>query len=244
MLTESHLTEFRTKGYTILENALDKEELELLYQESNILSNHLMSEGYDLTKDLGCIIEPWTCGYLDPLETNEYKMDRDRYSRIRNEIYWPNTCTTTASRIILDKYGRTWAAQLLEQTNVYLLNEQFIVKPPLTRSSFEWHRDSDYYKEQSHREIPSVACWTALDEVTEENGTIQIIDFLGLSTTIRVPSSTVVFMSDKLLHKSTNNTTLKFRRVYMVQFSTAPLLIMPDHQPLALAIHTAPNRTK
>lgn len=86
-----------------------------------------------------------------------------------------------------------------------------------------------------------MACWTALDEVTEENGTIQIIDFLGTSTTIRVPSSTVVFMSDKLLHKSTNNLTLKFRRVYMVQFSTAPLM-MPDHQPLALAIHTAPNR--
>jgi hypothetical protein len=36
--------------------ALTEEELCILHEEADILSNHLMSEGYDLIKDFGCVI--------------------------------------------------------------------------------------------------------------------------------------------------------------------------------------------
>ncbi|KAI8083747.1 hypothetical protein BDF21DRAFT_492653 [Thamnidium elegans] len=197
-----------------------------------------MSEGYDLITDLGCVVEPWTCGYLDLPETKNYKTDAYKYSSIRDTIYWPNTCTTTASHIILHKYGN-YAAQLLDQKIVYLLNEQFIIKPPIGSSStsFAWHRDSDYYQDDRHRDIRSIACWTALDSVTEHNGTIEIRDFLGTHHTICAEAGTIVYMSDQLVHKSTCNLSSKFRRVYMNQFSASPLYYLDsDEQCVALAV--------
>ncbi|KAI9251119.1 hypothetical protein EDC94DRAFT_622292 [Helicostylum pulchrum] len=241
MLTKDHISEFQKKGFTVLTNGVQEEELNLLHEEADTLSNYLMSEGYDLITDLGCVVEPWTCGYLDlPEEAKNYKTDAYEYSRIRDTLYWPNTCitTTTASHIILDKYGN-YAAQLLDQKTVYLLNEQFIIKPPTTRSSssFAWHRDSDYYRDDRHRDICSIACWTALDSVTEHNGTIEIEDFLGTHHTICAEAGTIVFMSDQLVHKSTCNLSSKFRRVYMNQFSASPLYHLDsDQQCLALAV--------
>ncbi|KAG2228982.1 hypothetical protein INT48_007273, partial [Thamnidium elegans] len=143
---------------------LQEQELNLLHEEADTLSNYLMSEGYDLITDLGCVVGS-------------------------------------------------------------------------SSTSFAWHRDSDYYQDDRHRDIRSIACWTALDSVTEHNGTIEIRDFLGTHHTICAEAGTIVYMSDQLVHKSTCNLSSKFRRVYMNQFSASPLYYLDsDEQCVALAV--------
>lgn len=53
-------------------------------------------------------------------------MNRDEYSRIRDSISWNNSSdTTNASDIVLNKFGNTWASQLLQQ-QVYLVSPFYI----------------------------------------------------------------------------------------------------------------------
>lgn len=195
--------------------------------------NHVMMEGHDLVTDLGCIIEPLRCGFLDDPETSKYKMDASEYSKIRNRIHWNNLvvssnpgCVTQPAEIILNKYGRAWASKFLLSENVYLLNEQYIIKPPNTSEStqFQWHRDSDYYDDDRHKDESTIACWTALDKVEEHNGTVEIIDFQGNKKVIYASPGSILFMSNKLLHKSTGNSSRLFRRAFMPQFSSRPIL--------------------
>ena len=56
----------------------------------------------------------------------------------------------------------------------YLFNEQYVVKAPKVGSSFAWHQDSGYI---GHYHRPYLSCWCALDDVTEENGTIYVLPF-------------------------------------------------------------------
>ncbi|KAI8977577.1 hypothetical protein BDF20DRAFT_875607 [Mycotypha africana] len=233
-LTKEHIQQFQEKGYTVLLDALTKEELALLHEESDVLLNHLLNEGYDIVKHLGCIVEPWTCGFLE-YENEEYKTTAQSYKEIRDTILWDNAFPGSASDLILKKYGG-FASQLLASQRVYLLNEQFIIKPPFTlgQSQFVWHKDSDYYDDVRHRKEWTVACWTALDDVGASNGTVELKDFQGGERMLEAPAGSILFMSSQLLHKSEGNGSAAFRRAFMTQFSTKPLLHYGrDHLPLA-----------
>ncbi|KAI7897799.1 uncharacterized protein BX663DRAFT_527226 [Cokeromyces recurvatus] len=194
-----------------------------------------MTEGYDLIHDLGCIVEPWTCGFLE-FENDFYKTDVKEYKKLRDSIL---DCDngTLISDLVLHKYG-AWARQLLETEDTYLLNEQYIIKPPsiFGLSQFAWHRDSDYYDDVRHRQEPTVACWTALDDVNRFNGTVELVDFQNNSYLLEVPAGSILFMSHRLLHHSTSNSSpQKFRRAYMAQFSKQPLVYFDKKEDLPLA---------
>ena len=182
------------------------------------------------------IIEPWTCGYIDTPETKEYKVNKQEYVKIRDSIYPSDHATV--SGLLFDTYA-IWASQLLNSKDIYLviaitdslacfltihkkLNEQYIVKPPLSSSysQFVWHRDSDYYHDTSIKNQMTVACWTALDDVNRVNGTVIVED----GHVVEIPAGSILFMSSHLLHKSTGNASTQFRRVFMPQFSTLPIL--------------------
>jgi ectoine hydroxylase-related dioxygenase (phytanoyl-CoA dioxygenase family) len=59
-------------------------------------------------------------------------------------------------------------------SEVYLFNEQWVVKGAEKGMKFGWHQDSGYIKfeEGDTRHKPYVTCWCTLDDVTEENGTV------------------------------------------------------------------------
>ncbi|KAI9486252.1 MAG: hypothetical protein EXX96DRAFT_548293 [Benjaminiella poitrasii] len=236
MLTENNIKDFQEKGYTVLINALNEDELRALHEEADLLSNHLMTEGYDIIHDLGCIVEPWTCSYLT-FEDENYKTDCEEYQKLRDSILdWDNE-GALISKLILYKYG-AWASQLMATEDVYLLNEQYIIKPPSVfgSSQFAWHRDSDYYEDKRHRQEPTVACWTALDDVNKLNGTVELVDFENNSFLLEVPAGSVLFMSHRLLHHSrSNRNPQKFRRAYMAQFSRRPLVHYDKPQDMPLA---------
>ncbi|KAI8374231.1 uncharacterized protein BYT42DRAFT_395923 [Radiomyces spectabilis] len=236
-LTEENIAEFHRLGYTILRNALTPEELHALHEEADMLMNYLMSEDIDIVRDLGCIIEPLTCGYLDPPRSRDYTYKTDAYMERRNSIL----DQSMASQVTLCSIARS-ASKLLGSSCVYLLNEQYIVKPPATasKSQFAWHRDSDYYADAALQDEPTVACWTTLDPVDADNGSIALSAFgsTGPSITqvVEAPAGSIVFMSNKLFHKSTGNATSKFRRVFMPQYSARPLLETNTSRCVALAV--------
>lgn len=70
--------------------------------------------------------------------------------------------------------------------------------------------------------------------MSENNGTVELVDFLGRSLVLQAPAGTVLFMSNQLLHKSTGNLSNTFRRVYMPQYSKRPLVVDSDKPLLTL----------
>lgn len=128
----------------------------------------------------------------------------------------------------------------------YLFWEQFVVKCAEVGMKFNWHQDSGYV---GHDHRPYVSCWCALDDVTEENGTVYILPFSRAETRQRAehvreaasndlvgyhgddpgvpvigPAGTIAVFSSVTFHRSGANTTPGIRRVYLPQYSAEPIL--------------------
>ncbi|KAG2176342.1 hypothetical protein INT43_005576 [Umbelopsis isabellina] len=215
LLSDSQCQSFAHQGYVVFEHALSPKQCQSLHEEADVLLNHAMNEGLDLVRDLGCIIEPLNCAYTD-MEMRDCRDNIQRYKEQRDSI-----SDNHVSSLILDIIPR-WSAQLLRSDIVYLLNEQYIIKPPSagTGSSFRWHTDGEYLP-ADEQHINSVACWTALDEVDQNNGSLTIRPMDGgADMEIKVPAGSIVFISNRVVHKSTPNNSRRFRRVYMPQYSS------------------------
>lgn len=128
----------------------------------------------------------------------------------------------------------------------HLFWEQFVLKGADPDTRFAWHQDSGYVHEDH---LPYVTVWIALDDVTEENGSIYLLPFSrsGIRSYVKhiedprthdqvcyfgsdpgdpvvVPAGTVVVFSSLLIHRSGPNLTDRMRRVFIAQYS--PEVIM------------------
>ena len=112
---------------------------------------------------------------------------------------------------------------------LFLINEQFIVKPAHSRSAFSWHRDA----EGLCAAPPYVSLWIALDDVHEENGTLRVVpgshaaplpppqpgDEEALaSLALTLPAGSAVCLHSEVLHCSADNLSDAPRRCWMPQF--------------------------
>ncbi len=120
--------------------------------------------------------------------------------------------------------------------------EQYVVKAAEIGMKFSWHQDSAFGQAAPHK--PYVSCWCALDDVSEENGTVYVLpysragtrevvphikeegtnDLVGYSgddpgEIVEIPAGGIAVFSSTNLHRSGVNTTDKMRRVYLAQFS-------------------------
>ncbi|KAG0293856.1 hypothetical protein BGZ98_002021 [Dissophora globulifera] len=171
--------QFHRDGFVILQNALSAGDVDILRREVDCLVNFLISEGIDIMKDLGGIIEPISCGYIDPPVSQMYILSKRSYSSLRNMV---TEDPDTMVPILFDKITALAKNFLPPETLDYpmcLFNEQYIVKTPNTpeTSSFKWHNDTEYMKSSAQRLYPIVSCWTALDDVNMKNGTLLIEPF-------------------------------------------------------------------
>lgn len=128
----------------------------------------------------------------------------------------------------------------------FLFWEQFVVKGPEVGMKFGWHQDSGYV---GHDHRPYLSCWTALDEVSEENGTVYILPFSRAGTRARqehiveegsndkigyfgddpgvpviAPAGSVAVFSSVSFHRSSPNTSTGWRRIYLTQYSAEPIM--------------------
>ena len=56
----------------------------------------------------------------------------------------------------------------------YLFWEQYVIKAGDPDTAFAWHQDSGYVHEDHE---PYLTCWIALDDVTEENGSVYLLPY-------------------------------------------------------------------
>lgn len=133
----------------------------------------------------------------------------------------------------------------------YLYWEQYVVKGPERGMKISWHQDSGYNNyfggALDHR--PYVTCWCALDDMSEENGSIRLIPAsrLGIRSAvvhvkdeatnevvgyfgkdpgdlIEIPAGSIAVFSSLLFHRSGPNLSQADRRVYLAQYSPEPIV--------------------
>lgn len=144
--------------------------------------------------------------------------------------------------------------------SAYLFCEMFVVKSKEVGLPFGWHQDSGYLDYFKHGTFPAyVTTWLALEDMTEENGTLYVLPFSeGGSRTlvehrlepatkdkvadfgpnpgrpVLVPAGSLVVLSSLVPHKSGPNTSDRPRPAYLCQFSPEPILY-PDGTPVLMA---------
>ena len=128
--------------------------------------------------------------------------------------------------------------------NLLGLNNLYIWKSPKIGLGFPWHQDKWYFNHQYKTEM-TVGTWTAIDAADKENGCLYVIpgshkygilaheDLEGSQQSefkiardakdedgvpVEVPPGAVVWFNNQLLHKSTDNHSLRFRRCNVAHY--------------------------
>jgi ectoine hydroxylase-related dioxygenase (phytanoyl-CoA dioxygenase family) len=121
-----------------------------------------------------------------------------------------------------------------------------VVKAAEKGMKFSWHQDSGYI---GHDHKPYLSCWCALDDVTEENGTIYILPYSRAGTRdwtphtreagsndligytgddpgipVICPAGSIAVFSSTVFHRSGENRASEMRRIYLAQYSAEPIL--------------------
>ena len=218
LVTDAMLQQYRDEGYFIIEKALDDETLELLRSGAQ----------YSVDK-------------LDAA-MDEAGVDRIGINA-RGKRYFSNFIYEDRPELRKFLYGDTMAevCRAVLGDEAYMFWEQYVIKAGDPDTSFAWHQDSGYVHEDHE---PYLTVWVALDDVTEENGSVYLLPYSrsgirsyikhvtdpvtndqvcyfgsdpGLSVT--APAGSMVVFSSVLIHRSGANTTDRMRRVYLAQYS-------------------------
>ena len=134
------------------------------------------------------------------------------------------------------------------------LNNLYIWKSPKIGLGFPWHQDKWYFNHQYKTEM-TVGTWTAIDAADKENGCLYVIpgshkygilaheDLEGSQqnefkiardardedgVAVEVPPGAVVWFNNQLLHKSTDNHSLRFRRCNVAHYISANAERIPN----------------
>lgn len=225
LITPEHIQQYRKEGYFILETVMTDAHIEGLRDECQRYINKFDAE--------------MEAKGVTSLGINHYKK---RYF-ISNR--------GGESSIITDFLFSDLMADICQATlgdNVYLFNEQYVVKAAEKGMSFAWHQDSGYI---GHYHKPYLSCWCALDDMSEANGTISVLPYERAGMTpddllehvveegsndkvgytgddpgilAIVPAGSIVVFSSRTLHRSGTNTSDRMRRSYLAQYSSEPIM--------------------
>ena len=129
--------------------------------------------------------------------------------------------------------------------DVHLFYEQYVIKAAEKGMKFSWHQDSGFV---NFEHSAYLSCWCALDDMTEENGTIYVLPYSRAGTRdlvehtveegsndkvgyhgddpgipVTVPAGSIALFSSLTFHRSGTNTTPNMRRSYLAQYSAEPM---------------------
>ena len=228
-ITDEQKQQYDTEGFMILERVIPQDVLTMLREECayflGYMDGQLDSQG---TKD-GGITHRGRRYFI----SNRYHLSH----RLWRFIYGPLMAEITRATLGPD---------------VYLFNEQWVVKGPEKGMKFAWHQDSGYVKRRdpSTRHRPYLTCWCALDDMSEENGTASILphsrggtshtifdhdqeegsnDLVGYrgddpGVPVVCPAGSIAAFTSYNFHRSGANTSPNMRRVYLPQYSSEPIV--------------------
>jgi 23S rRNA U2552 (ribose-2'-O)-methylase RlmE/FtsJ len=119
------------------------------------------------------------------------------------------------------------ATQLLETDELYLFNDQIVVKLPNEDFKFEKHTDNAY---GPHNELAlkgvfkTITCAWVLDDFTEENGPVSILNTNTNQWDVPLPKKgDMIIWDGNTLHESSINQSNKERAVWLCVYSTQDL---------------------
>lgn len=226
IVTEEHIAQFKKDGFFILESVISDNVLEALRRECM----HYIAEADREMEAKGVKSEG-----INHYKKRYFVSDRGMESQIMRDFLFSELMAEITQATLGD--------------NVYLFNEQYVVKAADTDTKFNWHQDSGYV---GHYHAPYLSCWCALDDMTEENGTIYVLPYGrdGRASTDElidhvveagsndkvgyhgddpgdpaiVPAGSIVVFSSRTFHRSGANKTDHFRRSYLAQYSSEPIM--------------------
>lgn len=233
-ITDDHKRQYRDDGYFILERAIAPAQLETLRSECQRFIDAINAE-----MDAAGV----TVKGINHRDKRYFIANHYKESALLREFLFGDLMADVCRASVGD--------------NAFLFVEQFVVKMAEVGMKFAWHQDSGYV---GHAHAPYVSCWCALDDMTEENGTIYVLPFsrAGVRETVKhikeagtndmvgyhgddpgipviVPAGTIVAFSSNLFHRSGANTTNKPRRSYLCQYSPEPILTKDGSKPWNVA---------
>ena len=160
-----------------------------------------------------------------------------------------------------DVYFDSLAATILKATlgpDAYLFLAQYTVKCGDVGLKFSWHQDSGYI---GFPHPPTINLWCALDDMTEENGTLHLLPYSRAGTRELVPhrldpetndltgyfgddpgdplvvsAGTVLAFSSTVFHRSGPNRTPAMRRAITIEYTKHPLINPESGEQLLWAI--------
>lgn len=228
-LTAAQREQYNEEGYAVLENIIPDDMLTSLRNECQRFIDQQNTE-------------------MDRLGADRLNLSHRDSRYFINMIY--EQSDPIKSFLFSDLMAAICRATLGEQA--YLFHEQFVVKMAKVGMSFSWHQDGAYIPFEHE---PYLSCWCALDDVTEENGTIYVLpysraesrdymkhtrdeesnDLIGYhgddpGNPVVAPAGSIAIFSSTTLHRSGANTTGDIRRVLLAQYSPQPIY-EPDGKP-------------
>jgi len=230
LITEQHKRQYRDEGYFILERAIEPPMLEMLRDQCDrFIAKRNAEMDAAPRPDGGIGVDELGSDVRDNRyfianryrESDEGKLSRFIFSDLMAEI-----CRATIG------------------PEAFLFYEQWVVKGAEKGVTFSWHQDSGYVK-APHQ--PYVTCWSTLDDVNEENGTVYLLPYSRAGTrekvehvrvgrdmvgyhgkdpgeAVIVPAGSVAVFSSVCFHRSGANRSPRMRRVYLTQYAAAPII--------------------
>ena len=111
----------------------------------------------------GCIIEP-TFDIPNGLYLSSSYIQHRKQLKL-NEI---------VSKYIVGEFINKTLRELTNSEQIFLLNEQYIVKPSKSKNTaFEWHQDCNYLPQPNLY----ISVWIPLDDISNDNGSIFMVPF-------------------------------------------------------------------
>ena len=229
VVNEAQVAHYHDEGYVVLESVIPDDMLRMLREECHYFVGYT-----DGRMDAeGRTTEGITHRGSRYFVANRYRMSH----RMRRFLFGDLMAQITSAILGPD---------------VYLFNEQWVVKGPEQGMKFAWHQDSGYVKHREHQTThrPYLSCWCALDDVDESNGTVSILphsragtrdeivdhtredrtnDLVGYrgddpGIPVVCPAGSIAAFTSYTLHRSGANTSDDMRRVYLAQYSAEPVL--------------------
>jgi ectoine hydroxylase-related dioxygenase (phytanoyl-CoA dioxygenase family) len=223
IVSEAQQRQYRDEGWFVLERVLSDQQLELLRS----FAQAGMREIDARMDDAG----------VDVLGLNH-----------RGQRYFANGMAQTVPELRAFVFGDLMAdiCRATLGPNAFHFVEQYVIKCADRQSAFSWHQDSGYVHEEHE---PYLTCWIALDDITEENGSVYLLPYsrAGVRTYVKhftdpttndkigyvgtdpgvpivVPAGSIACFSSFVFHRSGPNLTDRLRRAYTVQYSPEAIM--------------------
>ena len=168
-------------------------------------------------------------------------IDNDLIGKSKNfglSTYWRGLeMASTQSPILFQYYTSkkmyNMATQLLGTKDIYIFNDQIVVKLPKEDFQFDVHTDNQFGPNNQlalEGGFKTITCCLVLDDFTPENGPISILNKKTGDWDIPLPKkSSLIVWDGNTPHASNKNDSEQERSVWLCVYSTHDLTKMPTN---------------